>query len=440
MKTKSDKNSDRGFVLFATMMVAMLIAVLAGGAMMRGRLLSTAAIQLQLNAQTEWDAQSGLEQAEALFLNNEFKNSFTADSGASVSIDEGTTVGNTTTYDVTSVAQSRDGQTTVSLNQQFDVELSPPPVGCALPDLLIGLIPEDLKSPICELKNNTVLEGTEGQNNAVYVLGSLSTDKDMDLNYLDLFITGSIQGSGTTGEAQVEVIQEVPEEITETINGIVQMMAEFDETIGEGVKEGLYVEDDKGKTTKEISVNNGGTYVLNGGKDVTYKKVDTINIQGQGTLIIDGNFSLENGPTINIDEDITVLINGDFKSKNQTVINTGKGVFYIRGKAEMKEAATINAAGGFFVRDDVKLENQADFNGFFITQGKIEIKNRLTLQGMLLADEMKLKNRAEITLNRDLMPEWLYTLLGNRDLLFPIFTDDSPRLVERVIRSEWKHL
>jgi hypothetical protein len=402
-------SQKQGFVMVSVMIIAMILVVLAGGAMTRGRLLAASAVRLSVDSQNEWNAQSGLEEAVARFIEEDFGD-FTAGSGAIVTVTPGAS---TDVYQVTSVMQSHSGRTD-TLTQTFKVEWNLGETNMC--DLTIGLS-TNLTDIVLFLNKNNAFIGLD-DSNSVYVVGSIDGGENLTIDVGTFEITGTstvANASITTNADYRPLVEKVIEAVLDKMDGYDTVIAAGGSSISSG-------------TTITL---NGGTVVLNGGGNVTLSENTTV--RGTGTLIVQGNLVIGNYTELILGDGVSLLIEGNLCARNAMTMTGDESILYVAGTAELKNTADLS--GSILVGGDLISQNSANFNGLVFVNGMLTAENNVDTTGVFMAGAVDMFNNTDFNLTRAGIKDWFKVIIDQL-VANEVGTKTTPKSVRR---TGWQH-
>jgi hypothetical protein len=417
MKTKSTKGSRGGFVLVTVMIVAVIMMILVGGAIARGRLLATEAVRFRVATQREWDAQSGLERCVAEFLAENYGDfSFSADDGNAVAVTTAYigTVSGAEVYDVESRVTGPDGSVT-GCRQTFSV--NPEIIDAPCPSFMVGSDTNNT-SVVLSLGNNFELIVTSADGRKLYVLGSMDEGNNFTLVDSELYIRGT--ANGTYADVTENYTNMPPLTVRDLI---LDKMSDYDDILANTGSYPVY-------DTTKITSFSGQTNVING--DWTLN--NSVTIPGSsGMLIITGDLILnKTGKTLTLPEGVEVLVGGSIIAQNKMTLAGSPQTLYVAEDMNFKNNGYISLDnnGCLLVGGDLTAKNKAAADGLVFVNGTLTAMNSLSINdGILVVGEMISKNQGagQMTFSLDALPQWLADLLANSTVV----TYGGPKNVDR---------
>lgn len=428
-KTRIQKKS--GSILLMVMIAMLIIAALATGSMAKGKFTALASEYGRQRQQAQWFCETGLAQAMKRFYAGNF-NDFSitkTDAGKSHQIAVATGSPSTisdgrTSYTVTSKV-TVDGSVRKTISEVFTVETENTTVPTLNSGLILGTADDggtamDIKGG-SNLGNHSHDVWTEA-----YIFGNLTSSGGLpNVTDLTFLITGTVNGGTPTTGSFIHTNSVAS--IAGLITAIHTKMDDYSSAITAG------------SSSQRTYANNGTLYVPAGtttvlkssnSSDVT---IGNYQISGKGTVIIQGDLVVKNN--FAVEQGATLLVGGNIETKNSSNFNfnNSDSVLYIGGSLVIKNNGNIQ--GTVLVEDSIDTKHGSSSSTFFFTNGTIEFKNSATIEGIIIANKLIAKNKANIYMNANAFPNWLKTLIDSSSS-----GSGSTATVLSVTPSDWKIL
>lgn len=420
---RQQAHSTGGFVLVAMMIIMLVIGILANGAMTRGRLLSVYAVRLTVDAQREWDAQTGLERAAGRFIENDALTGFDySEKGVSVLVDH---VG-ANNYRVKSTCV-RGGEESVLQQNYFVKYATVTNSPFVLKDIHIGMDPSDAgTNVVVTLGSGAVLTGIDADSEML-VIGSLQADGTLNLNNM----IATLSGESNVSDPNIQTYQTINiPDAQAVIDAIKTVLIGYDTTISNGGT--TYNLPTKGNSAPTIALN-GKTQVVNGSGNVELSKGATVT-GNEGTLIIKGDLTLKKPFDIGNNK---LLIEGNLILEPGAEL-IGSGLVYVKQSVDGEQNANnveIDLGGGLLVGGGFDSKNNMSLDGFMYVDGNLAVKNNLTVEGMIMASSLTIRQNSEINLTKKEIPAWLIQIIADLSLSPSITVSTTD--IAYIVRSDW---
>jgi hypothetical protein len=413
MKTKY--NVKGGYALVFVMAFLLILSAAGVGILAKARLLRTAGIRWERATQLGWEAQAGIEEAVAYLMDkdNEEGTFDSAFGKAEVTIEELAT----DVYRASSVAQ--EGKMIVAVEQILQRERAPTTNG-------ISFFPQFYimggGSGLAMLFSKNLNLSGEVAGTMLFVDGSMYFGGPVSTNDISVFYTG------TNNIAMGTWTNSLPDGAAEVIQAIYDKMAGYETLIDAGGPKTNFV---SGKMAL-----NGQTVILSGTALGDYTLNQSVSISGTGTVIVQGNLTVAQNKLMTLASGIDLLVGGNINAGNGFKIIGTNNVIYAGGTLTTQNNVDFSSNGGsILINGNATVNfNNAVLNSFIFIDGKVVFKNNLTMDGILVAQQIEAQNNATVNLDPSKIPDWL-ALLMQETVEESVVAGQGDVL--RILRMEW---